>query len=483
MAASERNRAHLDALIGLAESDASGLKRVLGPVQLTALGIATIVGAGIFVLAGQAAAEYAGPGVVISFVLAGIAASLAALCYVELAGAVPVAGSTYTYAYAAVGPLVGWITGWTLLLEYLLGGSTVAVGWSGYFENVLSGVGIDLPKALESGAFDGGVVNLPAVLMIALVSWLLMLGVSESARAATVLVTIKLVVLALFVGLGAFYVTKANLTPFVPPNEGGFGEFGATGVIRAAGIVFYAYIGFDVVCTAAQEARNPRRTVPIGVLGSLAAATIIYVLVGLVLTGIVDYRTLGVADPLSAALQTVSALDWLRGVIDVGAVAFLAATVLATLYGQTRILMRMSDDGMLPAGIGRVTERYGTPRTATILCGGAAMVIAGLFPITTLADLVSAGTLIAFLMVAVAVIVLRRNRPDLERNITLPFGYAIPILTIAVTASVLVTLPATALLRAAVWIAVGLGVFALYGRARSERVIDRRIAEAAGGAS
>ncbi len=476
---STRRARNLDALIARAESDRSGLRRDMGPVQLAALGVATIVGSGLFVLTGQAAAQYAGPAVAISFAIAGFAATLAALCYMELATAVPVAGSTYTFTYVALGPLLAWLVAWNIVLEYLFGGAAVAVGWSGYFENALEKIGIDLPTALTAGPLDDGVLNVPSVLLVALVTLLLVVGTRESARATTLLVALKLGVLVLFVAFGVFYVTSANYEPFIPQNAGEFGEFGWSGVLRAAGTVFYAYIGFDIICTAAQEARDPRRTVPRGVLGALAVAVVIYIAVAFVVVGLVSYTQLDVADPLSVAVGAVSELEWLQALVDVSAVAFLAATVLATLYGMTRVVMRTGEDGMVPRRLARVDARRGTPVFTTIIVGGVAAVLAGLLPISILADLVSVGTLSAFVVVAIAVLVLRRTRPDLERPIRLPFGPVIPLATIVVTVGVAAMLPAVTLLRLAIWVAIGLAVFMLYSRARSRAVIDARIGETA----
>jgi basic amino acid/polyamine antiporter, APA family len=480
MPQTSRRARNLDALVDSAESDSSGLKRNLGALQLTAIGVAIIVGAGVFVLSGQAAAEFAGPGVAISFVIAGIAAAMAALCYSELISAVPVAGSTYTFVYAALGPLLGFLVGWNLLVEYLLGAATVAVGWSGYFENALGRIDVELPEALAAGPFDGGVVNLPAVVLVALLAVLLLRGTQESARATTVLVAIKMVVLALFIGFGAFYVSSANYEPFIPANQGAFGDFGASGVLRAAAAVFYAYIGFDIVCNAAQEARDPRRTVPRGILGTLGIATVLYVAVALVVTGLAPYTTLDVPDPLSVALNSVSELEWLQSVIDVGTVLFLAATVLATMYGLTRILMRVSEDGMLPALVARVDPRRGTPTATTLIVAVATAAISGLLPISTLADLVSAGTLTAFVFVGISVLALRRSRPDLERSFQLPLGPAIPLATIVVTIAVALMLPGLTLVRLVVWVAVGFLLYWLYARGRAEAVISERIGEAKG---
>jgi APA family basic amino acid/polyamine antiporter len=464
----------MDSLVSAAEAGKSGLARSLGPIDLLAIGIATIVGSGIFVLTGNAAAEYAGPGVAISFAIAGLAAGTTALCYAELASMIPVSGGTYSYAFAVLGPFLGWIIGWDLLLEYLFGGSVVAVGWSGYLENSLEGAGIGLPHDLANGAFAGGVIDVPAIALVAIVTALLVLGTRESATTTTVIVALKVTVLLLFVGVGAFYIASANLQPFVPANIGGFGNFGASGVVRAAGLLFFAFIGFDLVCTSAQEARNPRRTGPIGVLGSLGLATLLYIAVALVMTGLIDYHKLDVSSPLSTALGPYPSLHWLTNTIDLVALLGLGSTVLVVLYGQARILMRMGEDGLLPSFISSVSPRTRTPYKATIVCGLVAALIAGLLPITTLATLVSIGTLAAFIVVSSAVLVLRRTRPDLERPFKLPFGPVIPVLAVVLSLGVIATLPLITVLRFAVWLMIGLAIYFVYSRERTHGVIADR---------
>jgi APA family basic amino acid/polyamine antiporter len=459
-------------LLSLAEDDGSGLRRTLGPVSLGALGVATIVGAGIFVLAGDAAGEHAGPAVTISFLLAGLAAAASALCYAEMASILPVSGSSYSYAYGVLGVFAGWVVGWCLLLEYLIGGSAVAAGWGGYVDNVLSGIGIHLPAALLGGPFGGGgVVNAPAMVIVALVVWLLVTGVRESARATNVLVAMKVGVLLLFVGIGAFYVSAGNLTPFVPPNTGGFGAFGWSGVLRAAALVFFSYIGFDAVCTAAQEAREPRRTVPIGVLASVVIASLLYVAVALVMTGMVPYSELVSPDALSVALATFPTLGWLERLMDVVAMLALGATVLATLYAQSRILVRMAEDGLLPEALRRVDPGSGTPRTATLACGILCAVLAALVPLTTLGELISAGTLLAFTFVAIALLVLRRTDGEVERGFRVPGGPVIPLAAIAVNLVLIALIPLASLLRVALWFAVGCAVYLGYGRTRARRTL------------
>jgi basic amino acid/polyamine antiporter, APA family len=464
-------RGNLDAILATAEHDRTRLNsNALGAFSLTLLGVASVVGAGIFVVTGDAAANYAGPAVVVSFVLAGIVAGLTALCYAELAASIPAAGSTYSYAFAAFGSLIGWFIGWDLLLEYLFAASTVAVGWSGYFDSLLQSLGVHLPQALITPPFgsDPGIVNLPAVAIMALCSGALWLGTRESAVANNAMVVLKLAILALVVGVGAFYVTSANLEPFVPAHAGGFGDFGWSGILRGAGIVFFAYIGFDAVSTAAAEAREPRRTIPIGLLGTVLIATAIYIAVGFVLTGMARYRQLGVDDPIAAAIHAAGPhLDWLLRLTDVAAVVGLASTVLVTLYGQTRIFMRMSEDGMLPPRFGRVSPRTRTPQFSIVLCGIAGSVVAGLVPLTVLGELISIGTLLAFVIVSSGVVVLRRRYPDLERPFRVP---ALPLVAgVAIVASLalMATLPGATWIRLAVWALIGFAIYFLYAREHS----------------
>lgn len=353
---------NIDAVIAQAKIDRGRLdSNALGPFSLTALGVASVVGAGIFVTTGAASAEYAGPAVIFSFLLAGLAAAVTALCYAELAAMVPAAGSTYSYAYAVFGSFLAWFIGWDLLLEYLFAASTVAVGWSGYFVSLMGQAGIHIPDALANPPFgdDPGVINLPAVAIVWLTCGLLYLGTKESARATNAMVALKIGVLILFIGFGAFAIHTSNWDPFVPANEGAFGEFGLSGILRAAGIVFFSYVGFDAVSTAAAEARNPQRTIPIGLMATVAVSTVLYVAIGLVMTGMVPYEKLNVADPLALAVRDSSAsLEWLETCVSLAAVIGLAATVMVTFYGQTRIFMRMASDAMLPDRIGGVSERF-----------------------------------------------------------------------------------------------------------------------------
>jgi basic amino acid/polyamine antiporter, APA family len=461
----------LETILAQAKRDRNRLDAAaMGPFSLTTLGIASVVGAGIFVSTGAAAAEYAGPGVVISFVLAGIAAGVTALCYAELAAMIPIAGSTYSYAFAAFGAFLAWFIGWDLLLEYLFAASTVAVGWAGYAVSLLGSLGIHVPHDMANPPFgdDAGVVNVPAIVVVALTTLLLVVGTRQSARTNNAMVVLKMGVLLVFVVVGAFYIDSQNWEPFVPANEGGFGEFGASGVVRGAGVLFFAYVGFDAVSTAAGEARDPQRTVPIGLIGTVVISTLLYIAIGLVLTGMVPYSALNVSDPISKAIEEAGpSISWLDNAVDIAAVIGLFSTVLVTFYGQTRILMRMSSDGMLPARIGRVSERFKTPVFTTVLCGVAGAVVAGLVPIDVLGELVSIGTLLAFLIVCAGVVVLRRTHPDVERPFRVPRVRLVAGVGIVSALALMATLPISTWIRLVVWLLVGLTIFFGYARRHS----------------
>ena len=407
------------------------LKRTLTARHLVLLGMGAVIGAGIFVLTGQAAANHAGPAIMLSFVLAGLACAFAGLCYAEFSALLPVSGSAYSYSYATLGEFTAWFIGWCLVLEYLFASSTVAVGWSGYFVSFLTTtLGVPFPAELAGAPIawqDGGFVrtanvfNLPAVLIVAAVSGLCYVGITQSAFINGIVVAIKTAVIAAFVGFGLFYVDPANWTPFIPENVGP-GQFGMDGVFRAATIVFFAYIGFDAVSTAAGEAKNPQRDMPIGILGSLAICTIIYIIVCAVLTGMVPYTMLGTEKPVATALEAYPNLAWLKTAVEIGAIAGLSSVVLVMLMAQPRIFYTMSRDGLLPKIFGRVHPKHQTPYVGTIVVGIAACLLAGLMPLSVLGELVSMGTLIAFATVCLGVLVLRRTRPELHRPFRVPFA-------------------------------------------------------------
>lgn len=450
-----------------------GLVPHLGTVTLLAMGVAVMVGTGIFVLTGEAAAEYAGPAVGVSFALAGLAALFTALSFAELAAAVNTSGGTYSYVYVIFGPLLAWLVGWNLLLEYVMGAAMIAVGWSGYFTNMLGSVGVDVPDAVRTGPFEepAGVLNLPALVLIALLAALLMRGVSESARVNNLLTVVKVTALVVFVVAGLFVVADSNYSPFIPPSEG-FGEFGVSGVFRAAGVVFIAFLGFDTVASAAREARRPERTVPMAVVGSLLLATALYVAVATVMVGLEDYANLDVPDPLATALQPHEQLDWVRTVVNISAALGLAAGVLSLLFGQSRILMRMADDGLVPSAIARVSRTTHTPDRAISITAGLCMGVAALVPLDVLAQLISAGTLLAFAIVSYAVIDLRRRRPDLPRPFRIPGGPVAPVLGIVTSLGVFVLLPPPTFPRLILWMVAGVAIYVLYSRARAAKVID-----------
>ncbi|MCC6408681.1 MAG: amino acid permease [Planctomycetes bacterium] len=476
-----------------------GLKRELGAWDLTLLGIGAIIGTGIFVLTGMAAANNAGPAVTLSFVIAGIASAFAGLCYSEMASMIPIAGSAYTYSYATMGELVAWIIGWDLILEYLVGAATVSVGWSSYMCQFLNNaLGIHIPstwttspfiwveagKALPTGAIStgqffhnaGAVINLPAVVITLLVTMILIRGVKESARFNAVVVFVKVAVVLLFIAFVGPKVVPENWQPFIPeplkdPSTGEpiFGKFGVTGIFQGATTVFFAYIGFDAVSTAAQEAKRPQRDLPIGILASLAICTVLYIAVSGILTGVVPYGDLkGVSHPVSFGAERAG-IKWLEHVIEIGAIAGLSSVMLVMLMGQPRIFYSMARDGLLPAFAAKIHPKYGTPHITTAITGVVCAVAGGLLPIDILGELCSIGTLFAFVLVSLGVMILRIKRPDIERKFKVPGGpYLVPLLGVATSGLLMYTATTATIVRLFVWMALGLLIYFVYGMRHSK---------------
>ena len=463
-----------------AEEGTHSLRRSLTATNLTLLGIGAIIGAGIFVLTGQAAAQYAGPAIVLSFVIAGFGCLFAGLCYAEFASLIPIAGSAYTYGYATLGEFMAWIIGWDLILEYLFAASTVSVGFSGYFVELMKEIGFAIPEKFAGAplkwveadrAFHAtsSVVNLPAMGLIFVLTVLLVIGIRESARFNNIAVLIKLSIVLAVIGFGIKYVNTANWRPFIPENTGTFGHFGLSGIVRGSAVVFFAYIGFDAVSTAAQEAKNPQRDLPIGILASLAICTVLYILMALIMTGLTPFMNLNVPHPVFVAIDAAGpGLKWLTYFINIGAIAGLASVVLVMLMGQPRIFYAMSRDGLLPPFFGKVHPKFKTPYVATIITGAVAMVFGGLFPIDILGELVSIGTLLAFIIVCAGVLVLRYRSPDLHRPFRTPFVPLVPILGIGTCGFMMAFLPSTTWLRLGLWMALGLLIYFFYGRHHSK---------------
>jgi basic amino acid/polyamine antiporter, APA family len=509
----------LDALLAEAHEEGAGtLRRTLGPVNLIALGIGAIIGAGIFVITGTAAAQFAGPAIVLSFLFAGVGCVFAGLCYAEFAALIPIAGSAYTYGYATLGELVAWIIGWDLILEYAFGAATVASGWSGNFVSLLQDLGVPVPahligapgtqlvywhdrwqvlagatQALQAAGADPSSLphvtaffDLPAFLVIAAVTTLLIVGIRESATFNAIVVTIKVSTVLVFIAVVGLFLARhpslalANWHPFVPPNTGTFGQYGWSGIARGAGVIFFAFIGFDAVSTAAQEARQPQRDMPVGILGSLLVCTVLYVLMGGLLTGVVNYSQLNVAAPIALGIDATG-IRWGSLLVKIGTFAGLSTTMLVMLLGQSRVLFTMSRDGLLPEWCSRVHPRFRTPWMSSLAVGLFVGLFAGLVPISVLGQLTSIGTLLAFVIVSAGVWVLRRRRPELHRPFRAPLVPLTPILGILISLVLMVSLPLDTWIRLFVWLAIGLSIYFSYGRHRS--VAGRDAIRQAGGHS
>jgi len=458
-----------------AEAKTHALKRTLGKWNLLSLGIGCIIGAGIFVMTGTAAAQYAGPAIILSFVFAGLACAFAGLCYAELASVLPVSGSAYTYAYVTLGESFAWIMGWLLLLEYGLAASTVAVGWSGYVVSFMAGLGVVIPPeyaaatgtlvTLADGSEIPAIVNLPASLGVLAVTALLVVGVKESATVNNFIVFVKVSVILLFIAIGFFYIDPDNWVPFMPENEGP-GKFGMDGVLRAASVIFFAYVGFEAVSTAAAEAKDPQKDMPFGIIGSLIVCTIIYMLVAGVLTGVVHYSTLNVPDPMAVAVDAIG-LGWFSFIIKVGAIMGLSSVMLVLMYGQTRIFYTMSNDGLLPKFISKVHPKFQTPYLNTMLVGAMVSVAAGTTPISQLGDLVSLGTLCAFAIVCLSVLYLHYTQRDLVRPYNTPFKPVVPLLGIAFCGYLIAQMPWATFVQLKLFFLAGLLIYLFYGRRHS----------------
>jgi len=444
----------------------TGLHRCLSALDLTLLGIGAIIGAGIFVLTGIAAATQAGPAIVLSFVVAGFACAFTALSYAELAAMIGGCGSAYGYTYASMGELIAWIIGWDLILEYGVATAAVAIGWSGYMNNALTAMGLPLPDYLLKAPAAGGVINLPAALIVLALSVLLAIGVRQSAQFNAAMVVTKLGAITLFIFVALFNVQPANWQPFMP--------FGWEGVMKGAALIFFAYIGFDAVSTAAEEARRPSRDLPMGILASLAVCTVIYILVAALLTGIVPYTTLNVPSPVAEALLHIG-YRWAAGFIAAGAIAGLTTVMLVLYYGLTRLFLAMARDGLLPPLFSAIHPRTHTPVRIILLCGVAIAAIAGLTPISDVAELVNIGTLAAFVLVCGVVIFLRSTRPEVARPFKTPFSPTVPLLGIVFCAYLMLSLPAITWWRFVIWLGIGLVIYFTYSRRHSSLHGDARV--------
>jgi Amino acid transporters len=439
-----------------------GLKKALSAFDLTLLGIGCIIGTGIFVLTGVAAAKYSGPALILSFVLAGLACIFAALCYAEFSSMIPVAGSAYTYGYAGLGEIWGWIIGWDLILEYAVGIATVAIGWSGYLVNLLNNMGLVLPKSITLSPFDGGVINIPAIVIIGLIAWLLISGVQNTSRLNGIIVIIKVAVVLLFIALAVWSVKPSNWTPFMP--------FGFNGVVSGAAVVFFSYIGFDAVSTASEETKNPQRDMPRGIIASLLICTVLYIVVSAILTGVVKYTAFGtpagMAAPVAYALDQIG-IHWGSALVSVGAICGITSVCLVLMYGQSRIFFAMARDGLIPKKFGSVDPKRKTPALSTIIVASACALTAGFFPIGIVSELVSIGTLIAFIIVCAGVIVLRYTHPEMNRPFKAPLFPVVPILGIISCAYLITGLQPATWIRFVVWFIIGMVVYFAYSMKHS----------------
>ncbi|MBK1783774.1 amino acid permease [Prauserella cavernicola] len=472
------------------------LKRAIGPVQLTILGIGVLIGTGVFVLTGQAAAQYSGPAVALSFAISGAACALAALCYAEFASTVPVAGSAYTYSYVSMGEFIAWMIGWDLILEFTIGAATVSKGWGGYFDSVFNSIGITLPEALSNAPSDGGIVDLPAVFVALLMAVVLVLGIRLSTWVNAAVTALKLVIVVGIIAVGIFFVKGENLTPFIPEaREGSYGDsvaesplllqifgvdtiYGGLGVFTGAALVFFAYLGFDIVATMSEEVKRPQRTMPIGIIGSLLIATVLYIIVSLIITGIVPFDQLNVEAPAAVAMAATG-IPAAEFIISLGILIGLTVVIMTLMLGQSRVAFAMSRDRLLPVWLSKVHPKYRTPYRLTIITAIVAAALAGFMPLTALGQLVNIGTLAAFVLVSIGVIVLRRTRPDLPRAFKTPFVPVLPIVSALACLLVALFLPLDTWIRFVAWMALGAVIYFFYGRKRSRVGTGEDISETA----
>jgi len=449
------------------------LARVLSARALTAIGLGSMIGSGIFVLSGTVAANHTGPAVSLAFIVAAVGCGLAAICYAELAALIPVAGSAYSYSYATLGEAVAWFVGWNLSLEYMMSAATVAVGWSGYVVNLLEEFGLHLPAALTNApvaktaghtlTLTGAIVNLPAVLIVVVLTWLCYIGIHQSARLNSVMVIIKVGIIVLFILVGVSFIDTSNWHPYLPPNSGEFGHFGWSGVMQGAAIIFFAYIGFDTAATTAQEARDPQRDVPRGIIAALLISTVLYVAMAAVMTGMVSFEKLNVPAPVAVALDEHPSLFWLGLPVKIGAIVGMTSVILMSILGQPRIFLAMSRDGLLPPRMQQVHPTYHTPSFATIFTGVLAAIFAGIFPIDVLGELVSIGILLAFTAVCAGVLVLRRTMPEAARPFRVPLAPVTCTAGVFVCLGLTLALPHDTWIRLAVWTAIGFAIYFAYG--------------------
>lgn len=469
----------LDALKAeAAQTGSNTLKRTLGPVNLVAIGVGVIIGAGLFSLTGIAAAENAGPAVTLSFIIAAVGCAFSALCYAEFASMVPVSGSAYTYAYATLGELFAWIIGWDLVLEYSVGAATVGISWSQYLVKFLDGFGIHLPPQIVHSPFESvvmadgsvvnGIVNLPAVLIIALITSVIIKGTKSSAFFNVIVVALKVGVVLVFIGLGWQYIDPANYQPYMPQNTGNFGEFGWSGVLRGAGVVFFVFIGFDIVATMAQETKNPQRNMPIGILGSLLVCTVLFILFGYVMTGLANYTEFkDSAAPVAIAIAKTP-YTWLATAVILAILIGYTSVILVDLLGQSRVFYAMSKDGLLPQVFSRLHPKFQTPSKSNLVLCVFISLFAGFVPISVVGEMTSIGTLLAFVMVCLGILILRKTQPDVERPFRTPWVPLVPILGILTCLVMMFSLPLDTWLRLFVWLAIGFAIYFLYGKKNSK---------------